>query len=607
MSYTILTIPFNLKEKEGGEFLKKGFVFDDVFPELFNNEKLNNPFLHYATFSPLLIKKAAIDIFVKSNFPEFNFSKKNTCDLFKDSGFFDKKYLSSNYDHINLNVFDQLNASSKLGQNDVIDLFEIPYDSLSPKFSYFNQNNKSKITFSIEEVNLFINKCKTTIKSIGFGYVEIVLKWDSNNSRQMIENVEPFSELYRYYGEGNKNEFDVFDSENGNLCWNKQIYNDITKLLEKNKNERVPAESKEKNKQKIKNLEKIILSEKPKKIHFELLVDELLNQMLLNKGIKDVKDVYIFLQKGKSMLKPYVLHLSNINSKDELTTIDFDNSKIKSKVQRMLRVSGSENIVINNTSTFSSVSPDLFTRQFVLNEGAFVIEGINESKDLIKKYYPAFMFALNQKYLFNYLQEKINNLKPNVYNKYNSEDLKILQETMIYAEFSQIFTSISNYNEIDLFFEQLREQFKIKDLKKEFLDSINGISKITQIEEREIAQELMRSQEANRLQEKEKTEEKEKLNSSRIGLILLLLTIAQVWPNLIKIFLKEDFGDFYFKLINISFYLLLIFVGFTFYLIILPLKSEKKLNIKEVKIKLKSFVPFLNKNKEIEYKAVENK
>ena len=130
--------------------------------------------------------------------------------------------------------------------------------------------------------------------------------------------------------------------------------------------------------------------------------------MLLNKGIKDVKDVYIFLQKGKSMLKPYVLHLSNINSKDELTTIDFDNSKIKSKVQRMLRVSGSENIVINNTSTFSSVSPDLFTRQFVLNEGAFVIEGINESKDLIKKYYPAFMFALNQKYLFNYLQEKIN-------------------------------------------------------------------------------------------------------------------------------------------------------------------------------------------------------
>ena len=30
MSYTILTIPFNLKEKSQGEFLKKGFVVDDL-------------------------------------------------------------------------------------------------------------------------------------------------------------------------------------------------------------------------------------------------------------------------------------------------------------------------------------------------------------------------------------------------------------------------------------------------------------------------------------------------------------------------------------------------------------------------------------------------
>ena len=41
MSYTILTIPFNLKEKTEGDYLKKGFVFDDVFPELLKNDKLN--------------------------------------------------------------------------------------------------------------------------------------------------------------------------------------------------------------------------------------------------------------------------------------------------------------------------------------------------------------------------------------------------------------------------------------------------------------------------------------------------------------------------------------------------------------------------------------
>ena len=39
MSYTILTIPFNLKEKEGGEFLKKGFVFDDIFEKYLSEVK----------------------------------------------------------------------------------------------------------------------------------------------------------------------------------------------------------------------------------------------------------------------------------------------------------------------------------------------------------------------------------------------------------------------------------------------------------------------------------------------------------------------------------------------------------------------------------------
>ena len=50
MSYTILTIPFNLKEKAEGEFLKKGFVFDDVFPEFFKSEESVNPFLHIRIF-----------------------------------------------------------------------------------------------------------------------------------------------------------------------------------------------------------------------------------------------------------------------------------------------------------------------------------------------------------------------------------------------------------------------------------------------------------------------------------------------------------------------------------------------------------------------------
>ena len=67
MSYTILTIPFNLKEKSEGEFLKKGFVFDDFFPDFFKSIESENPFLHIATFNPEVIKKVAINQFVELN------------------------------------------------------------------------------------------------------------------------------------------------------------------------------------------------------------------------------------------------------------------------------------------------------------------------------------------------------------------------------------------------------------------------------------------------------------------------------------------------------------------------------------------------------------
>jgi hypothetical protein len=50
MSYTILTIPFNLKEKQDGAYLKKGFVIDDVLPEFFECKDGANSFLHVAGF-----------------------------------------------------------------------------------------------------------------------------------------------------------------------------------------------------------------------------------------------------------------------------------------------------------------------------------------------------------------------------------------------------------------------------------------------------------------------------------------------------------------------------------------------------------------------------
>ena len=61
MSYTILTVPFNLKEKEGDKYLSNGFVFDDALPEFFEGKDTANSFLHVATFNSSFIKKTVIN------------------------------------------------------------------------------------------------------------------------------------------------------------------------------------------------------------------------------------------------------------------------------------------------------------------------------------------------------------------------------------------------------------------------------------------------------------------------------------------------------------------------------------------------------------------
>ena len=276
------------------------------------------------------------------------------------------------------------------------------------------------------------------------------------------------------------------------------------------------------------------------------------------------------------------MHLANLHG-EEKESIDLDSAEIGSKVHRLLRIAGSGNTEINKLSTLLSVSPDIHTKQFILNEGAFVIEGSKTVAELLNKYYPAYLFALNQKYLFNYMQEKINELpiEPTT-GKYKTEDLKQLQETLIYAEFSQIFTSLSNYNEIDQFFEKLRDQFKIKQLKEEYFDSVNGISKITQIKEKEETDKRWKEEQnkkdaekADRSKEKEKEEKlkeiedkKNEENNKRLNNILLVLTIAQVWAILSDFFKDCSSAsiDTYLMIVNICAYVVfLIFILLTFF------------------------------------------
>lgn len=288
------------------------------------------------------------------------------------------------------------------------------------------------------------------------------------------------------------------------------------------------------------------------------IIDELLNSIQNNSNKVDFFD---FNKNEKN--KPLLLHLFQSDiaiANDKNKDID---DKFLTDIYNSLRIPDKDNVALNLESDidFSPINPDRYTQLYCINEGAVVIKGNKDLKkepELINEYYPAFLFALNQKYLFNYMQEKINELPiDDKTGKYIPEALRKLQETMIYAEFSQIFTSLSNYNEIDMFFKKLREQFKVEQLKQEYFDSINGISKITQLKEKEISEAIRLEEESNRIKEKEAAEairnkeeenrrnekkaaeiEKEKYNkiseirAQKLNAVLLLLTIAQVWTGL---------------------------------------------------------------------------
>jgi hypothetical protein len=545
MSYTILTIPFNLKEKEKGPFLEKGFVFDEVFSHYFKSQNQGNPFLHYFTFNPKAINEIAISLFIELNFPNSNLSKKideqnpSLC-LYHEPGFFDKKHLKSTKSFIQGLDGEEIN-NKQLQIADYVTDTKFPKEIISKnfKFLYKKAEHSVNISFTIDAVKLYINKSELTKRSIGFGFLQIVLKWDFENAKSMIYGLEPLSELFRYYkgGDDKKNKFEI--------KWNEAFNIEVQNIENKIKEGKVPAEYLEVNHRKMEEYKKWIIPNAPQKISFKLLLDRLLEEVSLN-----ISGLFNF--ENEEIIKPYVLHLSSYIKKNETGNLDFERDDLLNKVYRMIRISGSENIKIRSSSNLKFAFPDPYTVQFVLNEGAFVIEGVEQSADLINKYYPSFLFALNQKYLFNYMQEKINELpliKKDHLIKYNAKDLKVLQQTMINAEFCQIFTSLSNYNEIDMFFENLREKFKINELKLEYMASIEGISRITQIKEKE-------EDDQHRKIEEQKTDE----NNKRLNNILLILTIAQVWSGLVGIFeyKDEDRWKLYLNLVVYLIFLVLI-------------------------------------------------
>jgi hypothetical protein len=125
-----------------------------------------------------------------------------------------------------------------------------------------------------------------------------------------------------------------------------------------------------------------------------------------------------------------------------------------------------------------------------MSEGAIIIDTITGEKkgkinDLVNKYFPAFILALNQREVMLKTAKDISQIS---YNNLNSEDRKTLnklgqlRKTLNLIQLKQIFYNISLYNEIELFFSELQSKFRIGTLLNDNNVSIEAIHSLLENE-----------------------------------------------------------------------------------------------------------------------------
>jgi hypothetical protein len=534
---TTLLIPFYLKEKTGNEFLNKGFEIDDILNKYFKDKKKSSSFFKICTISADGLKIAIVKALLKKLSLTLETSSARKIDFFKNSSLKDEKYLSS--------IESFYLTADNLVHRDVSFIEKIIFDRLgSFKFRYSENENENNnpfyIDFLISDIKLIFNR-SATCNGIGYGFISINLDWKTD--KDIIETsklIAKSQKLLRFFGSGiglfncilendilfdsktiNASGYDFFNSKlqnkkRANLyskkddpALNELECNESTIDIVIDKLTEDVVESKEDYKAIKSLIEKSAkLTEKNKtSITFKDIVEEILNIFIdvdqIGNSEKNYKKYIDFSFSGENNLsvKPSYLYLckfqDNIVDK-EFDTLPFD----------VLRLPPKNSSKINNSeNSFKPVIVDDRIKFYLQSEGAFIVEGSEMNfKEYSNKYFLSFLFAINQRFLFQYFQQKITELNLDKDNYYEPQELRRLNANMIKAEFNQVFSSISNYHEIDFFYEKLREILNIKVLTEEYLASINGLERIVSIAEARERSEL----------EKKHTEENQRMREIKI-------------------------------------------------------------------------------------------
>ena len=292
------------------------------------------------------------------------------------------------------------------------------------------------------------------------------------------------------------------------------------------------------------------------------LIDELLEDFL---GDKNIKDYLLFENNDQEIIKPSFLYTVNQNGYLQ------NDSIVNNHVYKLLRIH-EDSKVLNETYDFETLIPDVRTRMFFLQEGAFVIESENNrsqhNNSLEKKYYMAFLFALNQRLLFQYFQKKINELTIDDDGYFIPRELRRLKSMLIKGDFAQVFSSISNYHEIDFFYENLRKIFKILQLREEFITSVESIEKIASLAEERERLQLEKDLEAKRQNELRLQFIKEKKRDESIAFIATFLAIGQAYSGISQSIIDPLITSFYFEIILHS----VIYIVISIFIIVYSIK-----------------------------------
>jgi len=174
-----------------------------------------------------------------------------------------------------------------------------------------------------------------------------------------------------------------------------------------------------------------------------------------------------------------------------------------------------------------------------LNEGAIVVESVNEStkvKSIANKFLPGFILAINQREILLKTMHRISELNADKLLKmedFEMEYIEQLKNNLLIIQLKQIFYSVSNFHEVESFFNHLQKVFNVEVMLRENEQSIREIYNLIEAKRNDELEEYRQETEKREKQEAEKEEKRSRIVNTilgAIGCLGLFSFLKDVWP-----------------------------------------------------------------------------